>query len=104
MEKICKKVVNATLFSSTNIKNSYRVRSSLQYCRGRRPRGGPPVRGAAAGVLLGVQEDDVHLGHEEAEEVNRRAQYHAHAQARNLNLECVNRKCKRFKVNTRKAT
>ena len=66
---------------------SHRVGSSLQYGRRRRPRGLPPVRRAAAGVLLGVQEHDVHLGHEEAEEVDRRAQNHAHAQARDLNLE-----------------
>ena len=37
--------------------------------------------------ILRVEEDDVHLGHEEAEEVDRRAQDHAHAETRDLNLK-----------------
>ena len=67
--------------------DTHRVCSSLEYGGRRGPGGGPPVGGAAAGVLLRVEEDDVHLGHEEAEEVDRRAQDHTHAETRDLNLK-----------------
>ena len=67
--------------------DTHRVCRPFEYGRRGGPGGGPPVGGAAAGVLLRVEEDDVHLGHEEAEEVDRRAQDHAHAETRDLNLK-----------------
>ena len=67
--------------------DSHRVCRPFEYGRRGCPGGGPPVGGAAAGVLLRVEQDDVHFGHEEAEEVDRRAQDHAHAETRDLNLK-----------------
>ena len=75
------------LKANTVYLDAHRVCSPLEYGRRGGPGGGPPVCGAAAGVLLRVEEDDVHLGHEEAEEVDRRAQDHAHAETRDLNLK-----------------